>query len=527
MVSTRRTPGRDGGEFPSTTPSQSGGGAEGFLQNDGNESQATEQQRPISGDNQSLQEMIADVQATARRRVDTVDGLTQEETFNKMMKEMERVKQAYERAMERNLYTLPPVNDDSVAAPPLSVRQVTASNQGKPPKLQRLEKYAGENIGKAKDFFFQAEIMFRSDGGYHFPTDEKKIDHVIQYFEKQPLSVWRRYESESANTGLSWLDFKEYMYDSIMDKGNRQRQAIQRIIHAKQQPGQSVNAFVSYLESLEEDIELEADSIRRERLLAGLRPHIAKRISESLQQPESRGELIKQACRLENVDKLYHRQDVDESQGPRKRVQSPQNSRYPPKRARFEAGQQTDIAARPSESIQEKTQKNELVDIKPAAIPNYVTAFPTGKRLDPAVILSVPLTLGPQIEGRTTFTIIAMFQPKDKPIALRCLIDSGAQANIIQQSKCIEWDWLPIKKGTAVVSANGTTMPSYGNHQFPVEVKDQKGEKRTFTHEFTAAVLDLPKIDAIFGLPWLQAVTQISTGNRRLFTIAPLLATSK
>ncbi|CCD56732.1 hypothetical protein BofuT4_P145400.1 [Botrytis cinerea T4] len=48
MVSTRRTPGRDGGEFPSTTPSQSGGGAEGFLQNDGNESQATEQQRPIN-----------------------------------------------------------------------------------------------------------------------------------------------------------------------------------------------------------------------------------------------------------------------------------------------------------------------------------------------------------------------------------------------------------------------------------------------------------------------------------------------
>ncbi|KAK6614472.1 hypothetical protein H4I96_00793 [Botrytis cinerea] len=515
MVSTRRTPGRDGGEFPSTTPSQSGGGAEGFLQNDGNESQATEQQRPISGDNQSLQEMIADAQATARRRVDTVDGLTQEETFNKMMKEMERVKQAYERAMERNLYTLP--------------RSMMTASQ---PHHYRLEKYAGENIGKAKDFFFQAEIMFRSDGGYHFPTDEKKIDHVIQYFERQPLSVWRRYESESANTGLSWLDFKEYMYDSIMDKGNRQRQAIQRIIHAKQQPGQSVNAFVSYLESLEEDIELEADSIRRERLLAGLRPHIAKRISESLQQPESRGELIKQACRLENVDKLYHRQDVDESQGPRKRVQSPQNSRYPPKRARFEAGQQTDIAVRPSESIQEKTQKNELVDIKPAAIPyadriknitcyrcqqrgitlptaetllNYVTAFPTGKRLDPAVILSVPLTLGPQIEGRTTFTIIAMFQPKDKPIALRCLIDSGAQANIIQQSKCIEWDWLPIKKGTALVSANGTTMPSYGNHQFPVEVKDQKGEKRTFTHEFTAAVLDLPKIDAIFGLPWLQA----------------------
>ena len=155
-----------------------------------------------------------------------------------------------------------------------------------------------------------------------------------------------------------------------MDKGNRQQQAIQRIIHAKQQPGQSVNAFVSYLESLEEDIEQKADSIRRERLLAGLRPHIAKRISESVQQPESRNELIKQACRLESVDKLYHRQDADESHGSRKRTQSPPKSRYLSKRVHLEAGQRTGSTARPSEPTQLEVAKDELANPEPATLPH-------------------------------------------------------------------------------------------------------------------------------------------------------------
>ncbi|KAM0128137.1 hypothetical protein ACHAO1_009167 [Botrytis cinerea] len=314
--------------------------------------------------------MITDAQTTGQQKVDTRNGATREGMFDKMIKEMERVKQAYEEAMERNLYVLPPVDSDNAATPPPTTRRGAAPNQEKPPKLQRLEKYAGESIGKAKDVFFQAEVMFRSDGGCHFPTDEKKIDHVIQYFEKQPPSIWRRYKSESANSGLSWLDFKEYMYDSIMDKGNRQRQAIQRIIHAKQQPGQSVNAFVSYLESLEEDIEQEADSIRRERLLAGLRPHITKRISESVQQPESRNELIKQACRLESVDKLYHRQDADESHGSRKRTQSPPKSRYLSKRVHLEAGQRTGSTARPSEPTQLEVAKDELANPEPATLPH-------------------------------------------------------------------------------------------------------------------------------------------------------------
>ncbi|EMR88326.1 putative polyprotein-like protein [Botrytis cinerea BcDW1] len=347
------------------------------------------------GGSQSLQKMITDAQTTGQQQIDTRNGATREGMFDKMIKEMERVKQAYEEAMKRNLYVLPLVDSDNAATPPPTTRRGAASNQEKPPKLQRLEKYAGESIGKAKDVFFQAEVMFRSDGGCHFPTDEKKIDHVIQYFEKQPPSIWRRYESESANSGLSWLDFKEYMYDSIMDKGNRQRQAIQRIIHAKQQPGQSVNAFVSYLESLEEDIEQEADSIRSERLLAGLRPHITKRISESVQQPESRNELIKQACRLESVDKLYLGKTLTNHMGP---------------------------ASEPNPRQNHGTSRSESI-----------------------------------------------------------LKQDNAQAAL-------------------------RDLQSQPNWRLRKIMKDQKGEKRTFTHEFTAAVLDLPKVDTIFGLPWLQAV---------------------
>ncbi|KAJ8066991.1 hypothetical protein OCU04_004370 [Sclerotinia nivalis] len=112
------------------------------------------------------------------------------------------------------------------------------------------------------------------------------------------------------------------------------------------------------------------------------------------------------------------------------------------------------------------------------------------------------MTLGPQQEGRTILVIEATFQVNNIPTKLRCLIDSGAQANIIQQSKCIEWDWIPNPgKGTPLVSASGMSIPSYGDHQFTVEVLDDSKEKRTHTHRFTAATLDLPEIDAILGLP--------------------------
>ena len=141
------------------------------------------------GGSQSLQEMITDAQTTGQQQVDTRNGATREGMFDKMIKEMERVKQAYEEAMERNWYLLPLVDSDNAATPPPTTRRGAAPNQEKPPKLQRLEKYAGESIGKAKDVFFQAEVMFRSDGGCHFPTDERKIDYVIQYFEKQPPSI--------------------------------------------------------------------------------------------------------------------------------------------------------------------------------------------------------------------------------------------------------------------------------------------------------------------------------------------------
>ncbi|KAJ8059433.1 hypothetical protein OCU04_011097 [Sclerotinia nivalis] len=186
------------------------------------------------------------------------------------------------------------------------------ASPGKPPKLQKLPSYKGLNIGEAKDFFFQAELMFRNDDEYYFPTDQKKIDHVIQYFQQQPLAVWRRYEASTTNSNMSWEEFKEYMCDAILDKGNRQRHAIQQIINAKQQSNQSVNSFVAHLDSLEEEIESEADSVCKERLLSGLLPYIAKRISESIQQPESRNDLIKQACRLENVDKMYRSQDAND-----------------------------------------------------------------------------------------------------------------------------------------------------------------------------------------------------------------------
>jgi hypothetical protein len=178
-------------------------------------------------------------------------------------------------------------------------------NPVKPPRLRDLKPYRGESLAEAKDFFYQAELLFRYDAGYYFPTPGRKIDYAAQAFEGEPLAVWRRHEHSGEAEHMSWKEFKEFMCNSIVDKDNRSRAAAQRIIHAKQRKGQTVNSFVTYLDSLEEDIEQETDHIRRERLLVGLLPDIARRISESPLQPTTRNELIKQACRLEGVDRIY------------------------------------------------------------------------------------------------------------------------------------------------------------------------------------------------------------------------------
>jgi hypothetical protein len=199
-------------------------------------------------------------------------------------------------------------NNPDVAGPATNLVNLPGyqhRNPVKPPRLRDLKPYRGESLAEAKDFFYQAELLFRYDAGYYFPTPGRKIDYAAQAFEGEPLAVWRRHENSGEAEHMSWKEFKEFMCNSIVDKDNRSRAAAQRIISAKQRKGQTVNSFVTYLDSLEEDIEQETDHIRRERLLVGLLPEIAKRISESPLQPTTRNELIRQACRLEGVDKIY------------------------------------------------------------------------------------------------------------------------------------------------------------------------------------------------------------------------------
>ncbi|RAL66027.1 hypothetical protein DID88_005688 [Monilinia fructigena] len=223
--------------------------------------------------------------------------------------QINRMEKAFERVIQERQKPFIQENESLNALPATIPQQIGAArtiiSPQKSPKLPKLSRYVGGSINEANGFFYQADIMFRSDQGYYFSQDNQKIDHIIQYFEKQPLAK----------------DFKEYMLNAIMDKGNRQRLATQRIIQAKQRSHQSVLDFVLYLDTLEENIGEESDSLRRVRLLAGLTPSISKRISESIQQPTSRNDLIAQAIRLENVDKMYKLSEDNELSRGRKKNQ--------------------------------------------------------------------------------------------------------------------------------------------------------------------------------------------------------------
>ena len=103
----------------------------------------------------------------------------------------------------------------------------------------------------------------------------------------------------------SWEDFVEYMKNAISDPGNRNIDSITRYEQAAQRVGQSVQAFVSYIDSIEDDLGYAGDKRSTNQLLAKLRPEIRSEINRQGDMPSTREKLISTTIRIENHLKMF------------------------------------------------------------------------------------------------------------------------------------------------------------------------------------------------------------------------------
>ena len=69
------------------------------------------------------------------------------------------------------------------------------------PKTRELPTYKGKSIKEAQDFFYQAELKWREDGGITWATDIAKVTHYASCFEGIARDIWKhREQSVGVNT---------------------------------------------------------------------------------------------------------------------------------------------------------------------------------------------------------------------------------------------------------------------------------------------------------------------------------------
>ncbi len=168
------------------------------------------------------------------------------------------------------------------------------------PKTRELPIYKGKTIKDAQDFFYQAELKWREDDDITWSTDAAKVTHCVSCFSGIARDVWKRRERLVGVDNTNWEEFVEFMKDAISDPSNRSLDAIKRHDTAQQRSYQSVQSFVSYLDSLEDELGYTDDLQRRNFLLAKLKPEIRQEVDRQGEIPTRRERLISLAIRIEN-----------------------------------------------------------------------------------------------------------------------------------------------------------------------------------------------------------------------------------
>jgi transposase InsO family protein len=132
-----------------------------------------------------------------------------------------------------------------------------------------------------------------------------------------------------------------------------------------------------------------------------------------------------------------------------------------------------------------------------------------GKRRGPLVNPPFPYRLGPvNTKGRLRLVISVEVKGADGGTRTeRALIDSGAEANCINQSLAVDCGWKPnpdLAEGLTTV--DGRQIWSYGQHNLPVKATDTGNATRTVRHSFVACNLELGGPEILLGYPWLEAI---------------------
>lgn len=190
------------------------------------------------------------------------------------------------------------------------------------PRAKPPPDYRGRSIREHKDFFWACELVFRDSPDF-FQEDADKILMALQYLKGEPADAYKREEKRVGKDLITWDEFEKLLLDEVADPVNRLFTVAQRHQDAMHGATQKAAEFVTYLESLEEELEPYTENQKLQILLTKLHPDLRRRITDHQTVPTTRLELTRLATRLqENA-----RHAKDRSAGPAGLVEQPHDGR--------------------------------------------------------------------------------------------------------------------------------------------------------------------------------------------------------
>jgi hypothetical protein len=176
-----------------------------------------------------------------------------------------------------------------------------------PPHVKRTLKpkdpaeYKGRTLKEHREFFRSCEIAFRLLP-LEFRLDKDKVLWAMQYLAGDPRELWYTHYERTFAIGeetLTWGYFKDYMLDLLSDPINRTLEAATAHAHAMQRRDQTVRAFATYLEVLEEQLTPYTEEQRVQHLFSKLKPELQRAITNYHQVPATREDLVALGSTLE------------------------------------------------------------------------------------------------------------------------------------------------------------------------------------------------------------------------------------
>lgn len=242
-----------------------------------------------------------------------------------------------------------------------------ARGSHKPPRFQNLPVFQGKSLREAQAFVAGADRRFRIDAGSQYATNQNKIDYCALAFGPGPAAKWERHERREGLGNTTWKEFKEWMMDSIIDPSNRTFDAITSYNTAKQGETQSAEDFAAYLDTLELELRIDDEELRRNNLYAKLREEVQKDILQRDDVPRTRQGMLALATRIENTHRLTDRRSD------RRRGDGSVRGNRPTQTNNEEQGQGTRAPPRPRRS----DRREDAPTRNPATSPNRTP--PRGK----------------------------------------------------------------------------------------------------------------------------------------------------